>query len=60
MAIQGTQIPMYTNTHYFYIFLIFQFLFRKIKTKQSTKNKQITWKHEKKNANAWKHNSESR
>ena len=25
MAIQGTQVPMYTNTHYFSIFLIFQF-----------------------------------
>ena len=25
MAIQGTQVPMYTNTHCFCIFLIFQF-----------------------------------
>ena len=24
MTIQGTQVPMYTNTHYFCIFLIFQ------------------------------------
>ena len=24
MAIQGTQVPIYTNTHYFCIFLIFQ------------------------------------
>ena len=24
MTIQSTQVPMYTNTHYFYIFLIFQ------------------------------------
>ena len=24
MAIQGTQVPKYTNTHYFCIFLIFQ------------------------------------
>ena len=27
MAIQGTQVPMYPNTHCFCIFLIFQFLF---------------------------------
>ena len=25
MAIQGTQVPMYTNIHSFYIFLIFHF-----------------------------------
>ena len=27
MAIQGTQVPIYINTHCFCIFLIFQFLF---------------------------------
>ena len=27
MAIQGTQVPMYTNTHCFCIFLIFQSYF---------------------------------
>ena len=30
MAIQGTQVPMYTDTHYFCIFQIFQiFLYEK-------------------------------
>ena len=51
MAIQGTQVPMYTNTHCFCIFLIFLFLFwktNKIKTEQPNKNKQTTWKHERK------------
>ena len=38
---QGTQVPMYTNTHYFCIFLIFQFFFMKNKIKQNWKiNKQ--------------------
>ena len=51
MAIQGTQVPMYTNTHCFCIFLIFQkkklFLYEKQnKTKLKKKNKQ---KHVKKN-----------
>ena len=27
MAIQSTQVPIYTYTHYFCIFLIFQILF---------------------------------
>ena len=50
MAIQGTQVPMYTNTHCFCIFLIFQFFFKqnKIKTKQQNKNRQTTCKHERK------------
>ena len=53
MVIQGTQVPMYTNTHCFYIFLIFQFFnffiwkkkdkinqnYKKKKTKNKTKNK---------------------
>ena len=47
MAIQGTQVPMYTNTHCFCIFLIFQFLFylflyekkTKIEKKKEKKNK---------------------
>ena len=42
MAIQGTQVPMYTNTNYFCIFLIF-FLYEKqnkpkLKTKQTKTN----------------------
>ena len=45
MAIQGTQVPMYTNTHYFCIFLIFHFLKyiyeKKYKEKLKT-NKQKT------------------
>ena len=43
MDIQGTQIPMYTNTHCFCIFLIFQFLFLFSYEKQNKaklKNKQ--------------------
>ena len=38
MAIQGTQIPMYTNTHCFCIFLIFQIFlnfYEKKKIKQN-------------------------
>ena len=49
MAIQGIQVPMYTNTHCFCIFLIFQFflIFMKNKVKQNWKiNKQ---KHVKQN-----------
>ena len=38
MAIQGTQVSMYTNTHYFCIFMIFQF-FMKNKIKQNWKKK---------------------
>ena len=38
MAIQGTQVPMYTNTYCFCVFLIFQFLFIK-KKKKKTLNK---------------------
>ena len=37
MATQGTQVPIYTNTHYFCIFLIFH----KAKLKTSKKK---TWK----------------
>ena len=43
MAIQGTQVPKYTYTHYFCIFLIFQifilFLYEK-QNKAKLKNKQ--------------------
>ena len=52
MAVQGTQVPMYTNTHYFCIFLIFQKFFKffmknKIKQnwKQTNKNKLNKAKH---------------
>ena len=51
MAIQGTQLPIYTNTYYFCIFLIFLFLFlfiwktNKTKTeKQPNKNIKETHK----------------
>ena len=37
MAIQGAQVPIYTNTHYFCIFMIFLFLFKKKKTKKKPK-----------------------
>ena len=41
MVIQGTQVPMYTNTHSFCIFLIFQFIiifiYMKNKIKQNWK-----------------------
>ena len=41
MAIQGTQVPMYTNTHCFCIFLIFQiFLFYEKQNKAKLKTKQ--------------------
>ena len=48
MAIQGIQVPMYTNTHCFCIFLIFQFFFneKQSKTKLKKINKQ---KHVKEN-----------
>ena len=47
MVIQGTQVPMYTNTDCFCIFLIFQFFFNfyiknkinKTKSKQNMLNK---------------------
>ena len=35
MAIQGTQVPMYTYTHCFCIFLIFQFFFLFLYEKQN-------------------------
>ena len=35
MVIQGTQVPMYTYTHCFRIFLIFQFLFLFLYEKQN-------------------------
>ena len=51
MAIQGTQVLMYTNTHYFYIFQIFKFFFqifekqiRKKQKKQLNKNMKETHK----------------
>ena len=58
MAIQGTQVPIYTNTLFLY-FSNFSFLFlfwkqNKIKTKQPSKNKQTTWKAWKKDAYAWR------
>ena len=38
MAIQGTQVPMYTNTLiFFFFFLIFQFFYMKNKIKQNWK-----------------------
>ena len=37
MAIQGTQVPIYTNTHFFFIFLIFKFFF--IEKQQKKKKK---------------------
>ena len=42
IAIQGTQVPMYTNTHCFCIFLIFQFFFNfyEKQSKAKLKNKQ--------------------
>ena len=48
MAIQGTQVPIYTNTHCFCIFLIFQFflflfLWKTNKAKLKT-TKTKTWK----------------
>ena len=39
MAIQGSQVPSIQNTHYFCIFLIFQFLKKK---KKQSKNLKIT------------------
>ena len=50
MVIQGTQVPMYTNTHYFCIFFIFQFFiyFYEKQNKTKLKNKQTkTCKHTK-------------
>ena len=41
MAIQDTQVPMYTNTHCFCIFLIFHFFFKEKHNKAKLKtNKQ--------------------
>ena len=39
MAIQGTQVSMYTNTHYFCIFLIFQFFLNFLLKKKLKKKK---------------------
>ena len=45
MTIQGTQVPMYTNTNYFCIFFIIQILFyfyekqNKVKLKKKKINK---------------------
>ena len=47
MAIQGTQVPMYTNSHCFCIFLIFQFFFL-IFMKKKSKLKINKQKHVKK------------
>ena len=44
MAIQSTQVPMYTNTHCFLYFSIFIFIFMKNKINQN-------WKEKKKNKN---------
>ena len=48
MAIQGTKVPMYTNTHYFCIFLIFHFFYfyekqnkAKLKTNKQNHVKEI-------------------
>ena len=65
MAIQDTQVLMNTKHTLFLYFSNFFFLIlfwkqNKIKTKQSNKNRQITWKHEKKDAYAWKHDFKSR
>ena len=40
MTIQGTQVPMYTNTHYFCIFLIFQFFLFEKQNEAKLKNNQ--------------------
>ena len=53
VAIQGTQVPMYTKHTLFLYFSDFSILFlfwkqNKIKTKQLNKNRQTTWKHERK------------
>ena len=42
MAIQGTQVPMYTKHTLFLYFSDFDFDFEKKKTKQLNKNKQTT------------------
>ena len=42
MAIQGTQVPMYTKHTLFLYFSDFDFDFEKKKTKQPNKNKQTT------------------
>ena len=47
MAIQGTKVPIYTNTHCFFFFFFFK-QNKKIKTKQPNKNRKTTWKHERK------------
>ena len=39
MAIQGTQVPMYTNTHCFCIFLIFNFFLYEKQNKPKLKKK---------------------
>ena len=44
MAIQGTQVPMYTNTLFFFFFLfIFILKTKQNKTKQPNKNRQTTY-----------------
>ena len=52
MAIQVTQVPMYTKYTVFVFFFDFSFFFlgkqSKIKSKQPNKNRQTTWKHERK------------
>ena len=54
MAIQGTQVPMYTNYTVFVFLWFFLFLKKKfekqnkIKSKQPNKNRHTTWKHERK------------
>ena len=59
MAIQGTQVPIYTNTHCFCIFLILQFFIfyfyvKQNKTKLKTnKQKHVNIQSIKLDANAW-------
>ena len=48
IAIQGIEVPMYTNTHCFCIFFFFFLKTNKIKTKQPNENRQTTWKYERK------------
>ena len=58
MAIQGTQVPMYTNTHCFCIFQFFLFLYEKQnKAKLKRKQPKTCWTKTKQSikldANAW-------
>ena len=46
MVIQGTQVPMYINTHSFYIFLIFSFYFYFWEQNKTKKKKKTDEQHE--------------